>query len=409
MRVLYVTPILPSIAGGFPTRIYNLIKHQNRHHSISVLSFLQPFEQPMVADLAAICQNMELIPLTMPAPLGKWQNRLRGWTNLLISPEPQLVRTFPIARLGEPLRRLTAAHHFDIVVFEGLSTAPLRPVVANGPAVLTEHNVEYVILERQRTTAKSPVHRLRDLLEVRKLRRFEAASVRRFNGCIAVSEQDALTIKRLRRTDLGTYVVPNGVDCDYFAPTPYPDTPKTCDLVFVGTMHYQPNVDAVTFFCRNVLPLIRRDLPEIRLTIVGSRPVAEVLELASLPGVNVTGSVPDVRPYYWHSKLSIVPLRIGGGTRLKILESLAAGCAVLSTSIGAEGLNLQHGTHLLLADTPELFADSVVRLLIDPSLRRKLARQGQMQVCQEYGWPGIVSHLDAAYEELVDEHHRTQG
>ncbi len=408
MRILLISPWLPNITGGASTRTFHLLKGLSLRHDLTLLSFVQPHEEAMVSEIKQFCQRTILLPFAGFPSQRKWANRLQGWARLLISSRPQLARTYPTSAMCLKTAEVTAATHFDLVQVESLMLAEVRGSLPDMPTVLNTQNVEHVILRRQQQTADGMVHSLRDRIATARLAAYEREWTQRFDVCLAVSPDDAQVLGTMLDPDR-VWIVPNGVDCDYFASTPYPDTPKTCDLVFVGTMHYQPNVDAVTFFCRNVLPLIRRDLPEIRLTIVGSRPVAKVLELASLPGVSVTGYVPDVRPYYWHSKLSIVPLRIGGGTRLKILESLAAGCAVLSTSIGAEGLNLQHGTHLLLADTPELFADSVVRLLIDPLLRERLARQGQIQVCQEYGWSGIVSHLDTAYEKIVDEYHRTQG
>jgi glycosyltransferase involved in cell wall biosynthesis len=195
-----------------------------------------------------------------------------------------------------------------------------------------------------------------------------------------------------------TVVVP-GVDCETLTPSERPSS--SSNLVFVGSMSYRPNVDAAEFFVRQVLPRIAREVPDVTLSIVGAAPAPSVKRLAQDPRVRVTGLVDDVRPYYAAAAASVVPLRIAGGVRMKILEALALGSPVVSTAIGAEGLELEDGRDLLIADTPEQFADAAIRLLRDPQLRDRLARHGRATAVRRFSWDSVARALEAVYDSIV--------
>jgi glycosyltransferase involved in cell wall biosynthesis len=213
---------------------------------------------------------------------------------------------------------------------------------------------------------------------------------------VAVSEEDAAAMRSLfgvtRVTPIST-----GVNLEYFAPPP--DPAPFADIVFIGSMDWLANIDAVTWFVREVLPLIRRERPAIRLAVVGRTPSQEILKLAAGdPGILVTGTVPDVRPYLWGAKISIVPLRIGGGTRLKIYESMAAQTAVVSTSVGAEGLDVRHPEHISIADTARDLARQCLELLADPEERGRMAAAGRKLVSEKYSWELVARQ----FEPLLD-------
>ena len=218
-----------------------------------------------------------------------------------------------------------------------------------------------------------------------------------FNMCVGVSAQDRERLVALC-PGMAVEVVSNGVDLDYFKPG---DAEDEMSLVFTGSMDWHPNEDAVLYFCHHVLPLIRTEFPEIKFCIVGSNPSERVLGLQRLEGVVVTGSVEDVRPYISNAAVYVVPLRVGGGTRLKILQALAMRKAVVSTSIGCEGLDLQPEEHLLVADEPQQFAESTIRLVRDRSLRNRLSESGGALVREKYSWDVIVETLDLAYRRLI--------
>jgi glycosyltransferase involved in cell wall biosynthesis len=226
--------------------------------------------------------------------------------------------------------------------------------------------------------------------------RFEARALARFDGVLAVSNADRDTFTRLYPGAIRqpVHVVPTGVDTDYF--TPQRSSPDSRGLVFTGSMDWLPNEDAMTFFCRDVLPLVRAAEPAASLTIVGRTPTGAVSALASGDAVRVTGRVEDVRPYMQEAAVYVVPLRIGGGTRLKIFEAMAMGKAVVSTTVGAEGLPIQNGEHLLLADTPAAFASAVIDLLRNPARRVQLGSAARTLVVDRYDWSAVAAELESA-------------
>ncbi len=398
LRILYVTPTLPVPTGGGQTRPFNLIKQLSDRHEISVISFVQPAEGDLVGLLEPYCQRLELVPFEGFEPLGKWRNRLSGWGHLLFDDRPAYVRTFPVDRMRVPLRRLLASSTFDLVVFEQLFLAGLLGDIGDLPALLVEQNVESDIARQSFAQARNLVHKVRDWLAWRKLMAFERRCVQRFRACVAVSQRDAELVRAMS-SGTQVYVVPNGVDSRYFATG---DEKRGADrLLFFGTLSYGPNADGIRWFCQQVLPRIRQNRPGLRLDIVGPSAVREVVALGDIPGVNLVGFVGDVRPALWLAAVCIVPLRAGGGTRLKILEALAAHCPVVSTTIGAEGLDLVDGQDLLIADNPDDFAKAVLRLLDDGALRANLAAAGASAVRQRYDWQEIAAQFEFACIEAA--------
>ena len=245
--------------------------------------------------------------------------------------------------------------------------------------------------------------------------RFEGRTLARFDRLLAVSEADEQTFRRLYGDEAlaPIDVVATGVDTSFFTPTPETFVrPK--HLAFVGSMDWMPNEDAVLFFCREVLPRVREAEPDVTLSIVGRAPTPAVKRLAQEAGIDVTGTVDDVRTYLGQACATIVPLRVGGGTRLKIFEAMAAGKAVISTTIGAEGLPTESGRHLLIADGAEAFADAVLRVVREPDLRRRLEREARTLVTQHYDWSVAAGQLersliDAAAANAASEPAFTRG
>jgi glycosyltransferase involved in cell wall biosynthesis len=355
----------------------------------------------MLPGLEQYCRKVELVPFEGFSPLSTWRNRVSGWSGILLDRRPRYVHTYPVAAMRRPLDSLLDSQDFDIVVFELLFLVELLDVARGTPVVLVEQNVESDIARRCFEQATNPVHKLRDWLMWRKLLAFERQWVRRFPVCVAVSGRDA-AILRAMSPDSQVHVVPNGVDCEAFAPAGAPREPET--LLFFGTLSYGPNAEGLVWFCDTVLPKVRALRPNVRLRVVGLDPPPRVMELGRLPGVDVVGFVPDVRPELWSAALCVVPLHIGGGTRLKILEALAAGCPVISTTVGAEGLSLAGGEHLLLADDAEDFACRTVEALESADLRRRLAQAGRKLVVEQYDWSQIALKLESACVQAVRRH-----
>jgi len=414
MRILLVTPMLPLPVSGGRTRTFNLIKHLSARHDISVLTFVQPEEGLLVAALEPYCKRIEQVPFPGFRPLGKWRNRVKGWMRTVLSRRPRYVTTFPVAAMREPLRKLLAARALDIIVLDQLYLVELLAALQTGdaPVLLAQQNVESDIAKRSLATASHPIHRLRDRLFWRQLLAFERKWLRRFAVCVAVSARDA-ELLHMMSPSTQIVVVPNGVDSQSFLPAPLrgppqkaavrsagafpaPDRRVPCTLLFFGTLSYGPNVGGLVWFCERVLPLVRKAWPDAQLEIVGADPVPAVMALRDLPGVHLTGFVPDVRPVLWSATVCVVPLQVGGGTRLKILEALAAGCPVVSTPLGAEGLSLVEGEHLLVASTPDQFAGAISALLGSEELRTRLALAGQAEVARRFDWQQIAPLFESA-------------
>jgi len=270
------------------------------------------------------------------------------------------------------------------------------------PAVLFTHNVEAEIWRRHADTSSSILKRQLYGMQHRRMLRFEEQAIRRFDGVLAVSDADRETFSRLYpgAATRPIHVVPTGVDTAFFAPSSTePDTSSPAasrSLIFTGSMDWLPNEDAMLFFCRDILPLIRAEEPDVTLSIVGRAPTPAVRRLAAEQGVHVTGRVDDVRPYMRDAAVYVVPLRIGGGTRLKIFEAMAMRKAVVSTVVGAEGLPVTGGDHLLLADEPRGFARGVVRLLRDLDKRRSVEQAARQLVVSKYDWSVVAADLEEA-------------
>jgi polysaccharide biosynthesis protein PslH len=268
--------------------------------------------------------------------------------------------------------------------------------------VFDDHNAEYVL---QRRACLTDLRRPRrwpaavySLIQWRKLMGYERRVCRAADRVVAVSEADAAALRRLA-PGLDVAVVPNGVDLNFLRPgvvAPLPGMVPNA-LVFTGKMDYRPNVDAVLWFVDEVLPLIIQQAPDAHFYVVGQQPHARLARLAEHPAVTLTGRVPDVRPYIAGATAYVVPLRIGGGTRLKVLEAMAMGRPIVSTRLGCDGFAFADGQEVAFADDPASFAASVLALLRDPCAAAELGRRGRQHVEAELGWDAIVPRLEALY------------
>jgi glycosyltransferase involved in cell wall biosynthesis len=317
----------------------------------------------------------------------------RSW----VSPLPVDLWKHRIPLLQREIRTLLGTGNIDLCIADFLVAAPNVPFNGQVPVLFFAHNVEHLIWRR---LAHEPRHLwLRPLLEVewRKLRRYEARSCERANLTVAVSPEDCKLLKKYA-PDAHIHTVPTGVDTTYFAPKGAAENPVS--LVFTGSMDWYPNEDAIRYFIADVLPRIRRQVPGVHTTVVGRNPSHSLREDARQAGVDLTGRVEDVRPYVDSAAVYIVPLRMGGGTRLKIFEALAMAKAVVSTTIGAEGLPLADGEHFLRADAPDSFAATVISLLRDKDQRRALGLAGQRLVRERFTWPEVAREF-AGYCEAA--------
>jgi len=386
----------PLTSGG-RQRSFHTLAQLARRHDVTVVTTHAPGEDGgrLAAELPARATVIS-VPFAPPK-----QGTLRFAASLAASwctADPVDLHKWTSAGVRRAASTLLAERTFDLVVADFLSAVPNVPRSTRCPTVLFEHNVEYLIWKRLCDLETRWWRRLPLAIEWRKLRRREIQACRAASMTIAVSDDDA---RRLADLAPGARVlsVPTGVDVDYFTPGGGPQVPNR--LVFSGSMDWYPNEDAMLHFVEAILPLVRREVPDASLTIVGRRPSAKVQALARQAGVQVTGTVDDVRTYVGEAPVYVVPLRAGGGTRLKIFEALAMGKPVVSTTVGAEGLALQSGRDVVIADTPEAFSAAVVRLLREPAEREAIGAAGRALVEARYSWASVTRAFERGLQDAV--------
>lgn len=391
MKILWVkTDFLHPTTRGGQIRTLEMLRELHKRHEVHYVAFddpLSPEGLKRSSEYASYSYPVphRIVPKNSPAFALQL---LEG----LVSPIPVAGMRYRSAAMRDTIEKVIATNEFDAKIcdflFPSINIADLRTWT------LFQHNVESVIWERHAQSGKTAAHRAYFALQAKRMSQWERKVCRSVAQVVAVSETD----ENLMRSRFGigqVSSVPTGVDVEYFAK---PESSSILyDLVFVGSMDWMPNIDGMRWFLAHVFPLIRQEKPDCQLAIVGRNPPQALLDAAKDPGVTVTGTVPDVRPFLWQSALSIVPLRVGGGTRLKIFEAMAAGTAVVSTTIGAEGLPVRHGETIQIADTAQQFAADCLYLLADAQARQKMARQAADLVVGNYSWEQVTK----GFERLI--------
>jgi len=406
VRILWVKVggLWPPDRGG-RLRSYHMISELSRRHRVVVLTTHGAEDDPDgLWNAMPECERIVSHPHDLPkqGSAGFALALARSW----LSPLPVDLWKAQVRVLRQDVQRLIDSGRVDVCVADFLAAMPNVPMKGATPLVLFEHNVEHLIWKRLAIT--EPRRWRRALLEVewRKMQRWEARACAGAALTVAVSEPDRELVAALA-PQAPIRAIPTGVDTTYFAPTGMPEEPAR--LVFTGSMDWYPNEDAIVYFLDAILPAIRREVPEVSLTVVGRNPAAGLRAMAEQAGVTVTGTVDDVRPYVSGAPVYVVPLRVGGGTRLKIFEALAMGKAVVSTSVGAEGLPLISGDHFVRADEPAEFARAVVKLLRDPDRRRRLGVAGRRLVEARYSWAHAAREFEMHLEEATSTNRNRTG
>jgi polysaccharide biosynthesis protein PslH len=385
MRILWVkaNKLLPVSSGG-DIRSYNIARQLAAHHELTFLSYYDGQSDPAYEQ-----ELKSRFPGAVCMSTGKDASSglARGWDYLSKLPNraPYAVSRFASTRVQQQLETWFGERRFDVAVCDFLDAAVNFPENPGIPTVLFQHNVESEIWRRHAVAASNPVRRMMYKVEFAKMRRYEQEIVGRYQHVIAVSEHDKTLMTNWADASRIT-VVPTGVDLEQYQPGASP-SPTELLVMFVGAMDWEPNIDAMEYFCAEIWPLVQARVPMARFRIVGRNPDRRVQKLAS-KFIEITGTVPSVVDHLRQASAVIVPLRIGGGTRLKIYEAMAMGKAVVSTSVGAEGLDVHHGRDIVLADTPESFAEAVITFLRDSGLRNRYQRAAA-ELAAQYGWPAI--------------------
>lgn len=394
MHILFLSTRSPyPLNGGHPLRTFHLLREAARRHSVSFLTFIQHEEEwEGLSVLREFCDDVVALPI--PADAGRLP-LAAGLAANALSPLPFVAQKYDTRAMRRAVARARDIGPVDLMHLDMLPLAVYDGDSGPAPVVLVDHNVEFILLERRAKTERGLARRFWTT-QARRLKRFEAAAVERATRAIAVSDVDAGILRRLA-PGAEVRTVPNGVDLGFFAPAEEPDDAD--ELVFVGAMTHYPNVDSVKYFVESIWPRIRAARPAARLTIIGVHPPDDVLALGKTPGITVTGRVPDIRPYVHKAAVYVVPLRVGGGTRLKILDAMAMGKAIVSTSVGCEGLEVADGRDILVADTPEDFAARTLALMGDAGRRGTLGAAARATVESRYAWERLGEMQEAVYQE----------
>jgi polysaccharide biosynthesis protein PslH len=395
LRILWVKAgkLLPVDTGG-KIRSYNILRNLTRSHSVKLLTYYGGRKDPDYEAKIAL-ELPGAVSLHTGALDGTALEQSLAYLRLMFQSAPFAVSKFTDREVQRSVAASMNAREFDVAVCDFLSASLNFPSTLSTPTVLFQHNVETSLWERLAGTERNVLRRVAYGIEARKMRKYEPDALRRFHHIIAVSDHDRNQMLAMDPSCVVT-VVPTGVDTGKYSPAP-PAKAEPPRIVFLGSMDWEPNIDAVTYFCREIFPRVRASLPGASFWIVGRNPHASVRQLAS-DGVEVTGTVASVAEYLRDATVVVVPLRIGGGTRLKIFEAMATGKAVVSTTIGAEGLPVQSGRDLILADESPTFAEAVILLLSDAAVRRHY-EEAAAKLAAKYDWSNIVEQFAAVLQD----------
>ncbi len=388
----WVTPFPPDRnGGGGQIREAHLLRGLAERASIHLIC-PGPVQDEAVRHAVTTLTEVEP-PDTVWRDRHPWLRRAASLVDLAAARQPREARWFSryLPALAAALEGATA----DVVLVEPIGLAPLLPPSPrHAPWVLTFHNLPSRMAVQEAAVQRHPVRRWLFQRDAAVSATFEQRAAAAFDAVITCTAADAAALE-----SSGTLVVPNGVDVARFRPRPQVAEPR---IVFTGALYTAPNIDGARWFCHEVLPLVRRDVPDARVDLVGARPTPEVRALHGLPGVTLHADVPDVAPYLAAARVAVVPLRIGSGSRLKALEAMAATRAVVGTTIGMEGLDLDSGREVLLADDAAAFAAETVRLLRDDALTEAVAAAGRTAVEARFDWAPIAARFADAVVELAD-------
>lgn len=399
MRILWVKAgkLLPVDTGG-KIRSYNILRQLTRNHDVALLSYYSGLR-----DANYETEIQREFPGTQTIYTGNtdasFARESLHYIARVFESAPFAVSKHTHRIVQEAVETRLGKDQFDVAVCDFLAASGNFPRRLPIPTVLFQHNVESILWQRMASTETSPIKRLAYRIEAGKMLRYERAALRRFHHIIAVSEIDRRGML-LMDSACAISVIPTGVDTRKFTVAP-PATVNPPRIVFVGSMDWEPNIDAVSYFVQDIFPGIRAQFPSAVFEVVGRTPPARVKQLAS-GSVIVTGTVPSVNEYLQRATVVVVPLRIGGGTRLKIFEAMATGKAVVSTSIGAEGLEVKSGRDLVLADDAPTFAEAIALLLGDSALRRRY-EEAAAKLAAQFDWSNIGQRFAEILQGVISQ------
>ena len=396
MRVLQFAPrVCWPLDTGAKLRNYHLARVLAQRSHVSLLAFSD--QEQSSPNLTELYEQVIMVARDSAYTFPKLVRGALGKT-------PLPVLNYTTESMKRALSRVLSENYFDIIQIESIHLMAYLAIIraaAQKPIVVCDwHNLESELMRRYSEQEPSRLRRAYADRTARLMSEFEQRAVREFDAHVVVSQRDE---QRLRDLNPGARIllIENGVDTAFYSDLGARAESEARRIVFVGSMDYHANIDGVVDFAREVWPRLRERRPELVFTVVGKDPAPEVRELAKIAGIEVTGTVDDVRPFYREAIAAVVPLKVGGGSRLKILEAMAAGVPVVSTTLGAEGLGVRHDENILIADSNEELAEAIISLVESGSQRRDLIEAGRALVSRRYDWSSLGASLFRAYEELL--------
>lgn len=409
MHILFLTQILPyPPASGPKVKTWHVLRYLfQRGHKITLASFVRPEELPYIDTMKEVCAAVHAVPVH--------RSRISDvgyFFHSIISKRPFLVERDDLSEMRAVVNQVVNSDPVDVIHADQLTMTQFAfPLDLNGgkrPALVFDaHNAVWTITDRMKENApfylKPPLW-----FETKRIKQYEGMIVSDFHATLAVTEPDRLALMEAvheydaNRKDVAPIsVIPIAVDTRQIQPVPRET--DSLNILTMGTLYYPPNADGIRWFTQEVFPLVRQRMPEVTLTIVGKNPPQDFVRLAGDPnsGVTVTGFVEELDPYFAKSALMVIPVRAGGGMRVRILEAFARAMPVITTTVGLEGIHARPGTDVFVADTPADFANSVIELLQDKDLQDKLSTNGRQLVKDKYDWQIVLSDLDKTYERLA--------
>jgi glycosyltransferase involved in cell wall biosynthesis len=393
MNVLLLTQVLPYPPDSGPkVKTWNVLKYLAQHHAVTLVSFVRGDQSDETRHLARYCQAVHTVPMERGAIRDAWhmgRSFLTGQPFLMIRDDRKAMRDL--------VDQLSAEQHFDVVHADQLNMGQYAKRVPDALKVLDAHNALWLLYKRLWETMSPGPRKWLLGRDWRLLKAYEGRLVREFDAVLAVSHEDKAALQEAAGHPVDITVIPIAIDTDEVAVIERDAEPR--HILHIGTMYWPPNIDAVNWFAHEVYPLIRQQRPpDACFDIVGARPPQEIATLnGDRTGINVTGYVADPTPYLQRAALMVVPLRAGGGMRVKILNALAQGLPVVSTTLGVEGIGVTDGENILIADTPADFAAAVLRLLEDPALAARLCAAGRRLIEQTYDYRVACRPLEEVY------------
>ncbi|UCC65344.1 MAG: glycosyltransferase [Anaerolineae bacterium] len=389
MKILLLTQVLPYPPDSGPkVKTWNVLKYLAQHHEVTLVSFVRGDQSEDIRHLRKYCQAVHTVPMVRGAIRDAWHMGLSFLTR-----QPFMMLRDDRSAMRDLVARLSAEGHFDVAHADQLNMAQYAARVPGAFKILDAHNALWLLYKRLWETMPPGPRKWLLGRDWRLLRNYEGWLVREFDAVLAVSHEDKAALQEAAGQAVDITVIPIAIDTDEVTVVKRETEPN--HILHIGTMYWPPNIDGVNWFIQEIYTLVRQQRPDVQFDVVGARPPTELLALNDTGlGINVTGYVEDPTPYQQQAAAMVVPLRAGGGMRVKILNALAEGIPIVSTTLGYEGIEMTPGHNILVGDTPEAFAAEVLRVLDDPDLGRQLAANGRQLVEEKYDYRQACATLD---------------